>query len=162
MQIEDILIGCIDFFYRQPIARFIPRQTFRYAACGGMTYLVINPLLYFLTYNFVLRHRFIDLGFVVMSPHIAALTIVFPIVFFIGFWLNKHVTFRQSPVRTHTQIARYTLSVGGSIAITYLCMKLLVEVCGIWPTPANVLTTVITTVYSYATAKYFTFRHSKE
>lgn len=162
MQTDELLIRCIDFFYRQPFARFIPRQTFRYAACGGFTYLVVNPLLYFLTYNYVLRHRFIDLGFVVMSPHIAALTVVFPIVFFIGFWLNKHVTFRKSTVRTPTQVIRYALSVTGSIIMTYLCMKFLVEVCGIWPTPANVITTVTTTVYSYIAAKYFTFRHSEE
>ena len=41
-------------------------------------------------------------------------------------------------------------------------MKLLVELCGIWPTPSKVLTNVITVIYSYLTAKYFTFRHAVE
>lgn len=162
MHTADFITRCIDLFYLPPIARLVPRQTFRYAACGGFTYLLLNPLLYFVVYNFVIDRRYIDLRWVVMSPHIAALVIVFPIVFFTGFWLNKHITFRQSTVRTPTQILRYTLSVGGSILMTYLLMKFFVEVCGIWPTPANVATTVITTVYSYLAAKYFTFRHAKE
>lgn len=162
MRLSEVIIRVIDWFYIRPVASFMPRQTFRYAVCGAVNYLVLNPLFYFLIYNYVVAHRFFDLGFVVLSPHIAALALVFPITFFIGFWLNRYVTFRRSTVRTHAQLVRYALSVGGSVLLSYAGMKFFVEVCGVWPTPANVLTTLFTTVYSYVAAKYFSFRHAAE
>ncbi len=88
--------------------------------------------------------------------------LTFPLTFFVGFWLNRHVAFRQSPLRTRTQLFRYALSVGGSVVLTYAGLKFFVEFCGVWPTPAKILTTCMTTVYSYLAAKYFTFRHARE
>lgn len=160
MRLSEWIVRAIDRFYLPPFARLLSRQTFRYAACGVVTYLVLDPLLYSFLYNFVVGRRYIDLGRVVLSPHVAALILVFPIVFFIGFWLNRNVAFRRSPIRTRTQLVRYALSIAGSILLTYAGLKFLVEVCGLWPTPSKVVTTAFTTVYSYLAAKYFTFRHA--
>lgn len=160
MSLAEGIIRLIDRFYLPPVAALIPRQTFRYAVCGCATYLAFDPVCYFLIYNYVVAHRFFDLGVVVLSPHIAAMLLVFPFTFFCGFWLNRNVTFRNSPVRTHAQLLRYLLSIVGSIGLTYVGMKFFVELCGLWPTPAKVVTTLATTVYSYLAAKYFTFRHA--
>lgn len=122
--------------------------------------MLLDPLFYFLIYNYIVAQRYFDLGFVVLSPHIAAMLIVFPITFFNGFWLNRHVTFLSSSTPQGTQLFRYALSVGGSVLLTYAGMKFFVEVCGIWPTPSKVITTFITTVYSFLAAKYFTFRNT--
>ncbi|MEG1405955.1 MAG: GtrA family protein, partial [Alistipes sp.] len=85
--------------------------------------------------------------------------LVFPVTFFNGFWLNSHVAFRtSSPLATRTQLVRYALSVVGSIVLTYGCIKFFVEICQIWPTPAKILTNVITVTYSFLAAKFFTFR----
>lgn len=162
MRFNDLIIRAIDVFYLPFVERIMPRQMFRYAVCGGVNFLILDPLYYFLIYNFVVAHRFFDLGIVVLSPHIAAMLLVFPVTFFNGFWLNKHVAFRLSPLRTHTQLIRYGLSVAGSVLLTYAGLKFFVEVCGIWPTPAKIITTVLTTVYSFLAAKYFSFRHSSE
>ena len=70
------------------------------------------------------------------------------------------MAFRQSPLRTRTQLWRYGLSVAGSVVLTYAGMKFFVDVCGVWPTPAKVVTTLLTALYSYLAAKYFTFRHA--
>ncbi|MDE5624625.1 MAG: GtrA family protein, partial [Alistipes sp.] len=59
-------------------------------------------------------------------------------------------------------LLRYALSVGGSVLLTYAGLKFFVEICGVWPTPAKVLTTCTTALYSYLAAKYFTFRHAQE
>ncbi|MDE7305551.1 MAG: GtrA family protein [Alistipes sp.] len=158
MRPADAITAAIDRFYVRPVAAILPLETFRYAACGGMTYVLFDPACYFLIYNYIVGHRFFDLGFVVLSPHIAALALVFPLTFFVGFWLNRNVAFRRSPLRTRTQLWRYALSIGGSLLLTYAVLKFFVEVCGVWPTPAKVLTTCVTTVYSYLAAKYFTFR----
>lgn len=162
MRFNDLIIRAIDVFYLPFVERIMPRQMFRYAVCGGVNFLILDPLYYFLIYNFVVAHRFFDLGIVVLSPHIAAMLLVFPVTFFNGFWLNKHVAFRLSPLRTHTQLIRYGLSVAGSVLLTYAGLKFFVEVCGIWPTPAKIITTVLTTVYSFLAAKYFSFRYSSE
>jgi putative flippase GtrA len=92
-----------------------------------------------------------------MSPHIASLCVVFPITFFNGFWLNRNVAFRRSKLPRGRQLWRYALSVGGSILLNYVCMKLLVERAGVWATPAKAITTVISVVYSYLAARYYSF-----
>lgn len=160
MRLSVVITRLIDWFYIRPVASVMPLQTFRYAVCGGVNYLLLDPFYYFLIYNYAVAHRFFDLGFVVLSPHIAAMLLVFPITFFNGFWLNRNVAFRQSPVRTRTQMLRYALSICGSSLLTYAGMKFFVEVCGVWPTPAKLATTLFTTVYSFLAAKYFTFRHA--
>ena len=135
----------------------MPRQTFRYAVCGGAN-LVLNWVLYFVVFHFVLQKRNIDLGFYLISSHIATLCIVFVITFFTGFWLNRNIAFRATEYKTRGQLIRYALSVLGSIALNYLCMKLFVEHLYIWPTPSKMLTTAVSVVYSFLAAKYFTFR----
>ena len=162
MRLAEGITRLIDRLYIRPVAAILPRQVFRYAACGGFTYLVFDPVCYSLLYNFLVGYRFFDLGFVVISPHIAAMVLVFPCTFFVGFWLNRYVAFRRSPVGAGAQLFRYLLSIVGSILLTYAGLKLFVEVCGIWPTPAKVITTLLTTVYSFLAAKYFTFSHAEK
>lgn len=161
MRFSEWIVRAIDWFYIRPVASLLPRQTFRYAVCGGVNYLLLDPFYYFLIYNYVVAYRYFDLGFVVLSPHIAAMLLVFPITFYNGFWLNRNVAFRFSPLRTRTQLARYALSVAGSVVLTYAGLKFFVEVCRLWPTPAKMLTTILTTVYSFLAAKYFSFRQAE-
>ena len=115
---------------------------------------------YFLLYNFVLDKELLDLGFIAVSPHVAAMLIVFPLTFFTGFWLNRHVAFRRSPLATGTQLFRYLLSVAGSVVVNYLFLKFFVELCGFWATPSQMMASLGTMVYSYLAAKYFTFRNA--
>lgn len=157
MRLAEAITRLIDCFYLKPLRPILPLQTFRYAACGGMN-MVLDAVWYFVIYNFIVAHRFFDLGFVILSPHIASMILVFPITFFNGFWLNRHIAFRHSPLTGKTQLFRYALSIGGSLLLTYAGLKFFVEVCHVWPTPSKLLTTVITVVYSYLAAKYFTFR----
>lgn len=154
--IARLMISLIDKLYIKPLEPIVSRDIFGYGLCGALN-MVLDTLWYFIIYHFVIAERFIDLGVVVMSPHIATLFIVFPITFFTGFWLNRHVAFRVTEYKTRGQLFRYAISVIGSIAINYICMKLFVEALNIWPTPSKMLTTVISVVYSYLAARYFTF-----
>ena len=120
--------------------------------------MVLDVVWYFVIYHYIVAERFIDLGFVVMSPHVASLVVVFPITFFTGFWLNRNVAFRVTEVGQGMQLVRYALSVVGSILLNYVCIKLFVEVLNIWPTPAKALTTAVCVVYSYLAGRYFTFK----
>ena len=96
-----ILRRAIDWFYRRPFSRVISETVFRYGACGAIT-LSVDAVSYALIYHFLVAGRYFDLGFVVMSPHIASLVLVFPITFFTGFWLNRYVAFRTLPVAAGT------------------------------------------------------------
>lgn len=151
------LISIVDALYIPQIRRFFPRDIFGYGLCGGLN-MMLDTLWYFLLYHYVVCEQFVDLGVVVMSPHIVTLCLVFPITFFTGFWLNRNVAFRVTHFSSSRQLARYALSVVGSILINYLCMKVFVEILYIWPTPSKMLTTVISTCYSFLAARYFTFR----
>ena len=157
MSVAERIIRLIDAVYIYPVNRIFSRQFFRYGVCGA-TNMALDALWYFTIYHFVIAKQFIDLGFVVVSPHIAALILVFPITFFTGFWLNRHVAFVATKYESRKQLARYALTVVGSILLNYGCMKLFVEVFNIWPTPSKLLTTVVSVCYSFLAAKYYTFR----
>lgn len=154
--IRNIITSVIDWFYK-PFSKYIPYETFKYAATGGIN-LAFDIFLYFIFYNFILKKSIVDLGFVAISPHIAAFIIVFPITFFSGFLLAKYITFTNSNLKGKYQLFRYAISVGGSIALNYLLLKLFVEKMEIYPTPSKMITAVFVVTYSYLTQKYFTFK----
>lgn len=155
--IQQLLIRLVDWLYIAPLKRLVSRDIFAYGLCGGAN-MALDTLWYFVIYHYIVAERFIDQGVVVVSPHIASLIVVFPITFFTGFWLNRNVAFRATEYKTRGQLIRYALSVLGSIALNYLCMKLFVEHLYIWPTPSKMITTAVSVVYSFLAAKYFTFR----
>jgi putative flippase GtrA len=156
MWVANRLIQIVDLLYIKPIHSLISRTLFGYGLCGALN-MMLDVVWYFLIYHYVVCENYVDFGLIVMSPHILSLFIVFPITFFTGFWLNRHVAFRATKASSKTQLVRYALSVVGSVAINYLSMKLFVEVCAIWPTPSKMLTTVISVCYSYLMARYVTF-----
>ena len=157
MRIAEKIGSFIDSFYISPISKIVPQQIFRYGVCGGAN-MVLDIIWYYIIYHYIVALRYIDLGVVVISPHVAALILVFPITFFTGFWLNRNVAFRATEVGHGMQLLKYALSVVGSILVNYICIKLFVEVCQIWATPAKALTTIISVAYSYLAGRFFTFR----
>ena len=157
MSLAAIITKAIDFFYVKPLQKLLSQQVFRYLACGATTAL-LDAVWYYVIYHYIVCEKFIDLDFVVVSPHIAALCVVFPITFFTGFWLNRNVAFKATHISSLSQLAKYALTVVGSILLNYACMKMLVEVCGLWATPSKMITTVICAVYSFLAGRYFTFK----
>lgn len=157
MSIAYRISTAIDSLYIKALEPIISRQFFRYGVCGAIN-MLLDAMWYFAIFHFVVANRFIDVGFVVISPHIASLIIVFPITFITGFLLNRYVAFQVMAYRSRGQLIRYAISVGGAILLNYVLMKLFVEHCNLWPTPSKVLTTIISSLYSFLAAKYFTFR----
>lgn len=157
MSIARSFISVIDALYVPPFSRLVSREIFGYGLCGALN-MALDTLWYFVIYHYIIAERFIDLGFVLVSPHIASLVVVFPITFFTGFWLNKYVAFRVTDYSKHNRLIRYAFSVLGSIVLNYISMKLLVEYFMLWPTPSKMLTTLITACYSFLAAKFYTFK----
>ena len=168
--LAQIITKIVDFFYR-PFSKYIPRQLFRYGACGGGN-MVLDWVLYFLLYNFVVGHelvyihlpfsfQFLPFTSFCLTPHVMTLLIVFPITLFTGFWLNKYVTFTQSSLRGYKQLWRYILIVIVNLLVNYFGLKLLVEVCGIYPTPSKMIITIVTVIISFFGQKYYSFKSDK-
>jgi putative flippase GtrA len=157
MSIAQRISTAIDSLYIKALEPVISRQFFRYGVCGAVN-MTLDAIWYFVIFHFVVAQRYIDLDLVVVSPHIASLIIVFPITFATGFLLNRYVAFQVMAYRSRGQLIRYAISVGGAILLNYVLMKLFVEHCHLWPTPSKVLTTIISSLYSFIAAKYFTFR----
>ena len=147
------------WFY-PPFKNLIPKQTFLYAATGGMN-TVLDILLYYISYNFILRKEILDLGFYAISPHIAAFLMSFMVTFPIGFLLAKFISFPGSYLKKRIQLLRYGMSVVGSILLNYFFLKLFVEKFLWYPTPSKIVATLIVIVFSYTAQKRFTFKISK-
>lgn len=154
--IRDLIIRIIDWFYF-PFLRFIPIEIFRYAATGGAN-TFFDILLYYFLYRYVLQMQVVELGFVAISPHIAAFIISFPITFTTGFVLAKYITFTASDLMGRIQLFRYGVTVAGAILLNYVFLKLFVEYFGLYATLSKIYTTVIVVTYSYLLQRYFSFK----
>jgi len=150
------IISFIDFFY-PPFSKVMPLQTFRYAACGG-TNTLLDIIIFFISFNFILAKQDLNLGIVVLKPHIAAFLMSFCITFPIGFLLNRNIVFTQSTLHGRVQLFRYFVLVVICLLLNYIFIKLFVEQFHIYPTVAKMLTTIIVVSFSYLTQKHYTFK----
>jgi putative flippase GtrA len=156
---KDKIIAFIDFFY-PPFRRFMPEQTFRYAACGGF-----NTLLSITIFNvfnkFIFKETPVDIGFLVLKSHNAALFISFCVSFIVGFLLLKFLVFVGSTLRGRIQLFRYFLAYVVNLILSYFFMMVLVEYLHIDAFIAQLITTGIVIAISYLSQKNFTFSVKK-
>ena len=153
---QTLILSVIDFVYI-PFKKYIPYQLFRYGCSGGAN-MVFDWVLYFIFYNFIFCHNVLHVGNVAISAHIASFVFTFPITFLSGFWLGRYISFKESEMRGWSQLIRYLFVVGMCILLNYVCLKFFVEICHFYPTPSKMLTTIITTIFSFLMQKYFTFK----
>lgn len=157
--IRKVINQIIDFLY-PPFKKIIPLETFRYAVTGGAN-TAFDIILYFIFYRFILDKQIIELGFIAISPHIAAFIFVFPITFASGFLLAKYITFTSSLIEGRIQLFRYGITVVGAIILNYLLLKLFVENLGLFATLSKILTTIIVVTYSYFVQRLYSFKTGK-
>ena len=158
-KIRSIILAVVDFFY-PPFRRFMPLQTYRYAACGGGN-TVLNILIFFTTHNFILHNSIVRIAGIAISSHIASFLIAFCITFPIGFYLSMFVVFQGSYLRKRIQLVRYFTVAIACIFLNYFLLKLFVDVLGWYPTPSLILTTIIVITFSYISQKHFSFKREK-
>ena len=155
-QLKNNITTFIDFFY-PPFSRIMPLQTFRYAACGGFSTMV-DIVMYWFSFNYILHKNLVHLGFMTFSPYVASVFMAFCISFPTGFLLNRNIAFPGSTLHGRIQLFRYFVLVLICIGLNVVFIKLFVEQFHIYPTIAKVLTTIIVVCFSYVTQKNFTFK----
>jgi putative flippase GtrA len=153
---KRIIISCIDFFY-PPFAKFIPLQTFRYAACGGGN-TVLGFVIYTVCYKFVFREHDFNFGFYAFKPHIASLIVAFLFNFPIGFLLMKYVVFVDSNIRGRVQLFRYFFVFLSNLFLNYVLLKILVEYLYINAIVSQVISTAIVILISYVLQRHYSFK----
>lgn len=156
VMVKKWITGFIDFFY-PPFSKLMPPQTFRYAVCGGTT-TMLDIVMYYISYHFILHERFVNLGIVTISPYILSFLMSFSISFPTGYLLNKNIVFPNSILLGRVQLFRYFLLVLICLGLNYIFIKLFVEQFHLYATVAKILTTVIVVSFSYLTQKNFTFK----
>lgn len=154
--IQSLIISIIDFFY-PPFRKVISLSFFRYGV-SGVANMLFDWVLFATLYNFLFQKELVDLGIVVLTPHIASLAFSFPVTFFSGFLLSRYINFSGSFLRGRVQLLRYLFVVAVCLLINYVCLKIFVELLGIWPLPSKMITTVFTTLFSYFSQKHYSFK----
>jgi len=134
-------------------------QLFRYAFCG-VTANALDIFVYFISYNFLLQKQNLSLGFMTLSPHVAAIFIAFCCSFPVGFLLQKYITFSTSNLRGRVQLFRYFTIVAICMIMNILLIKLFVEQLHLYPTVSKIIITVIVVAFSYFTQRHYSFRES--
>ena len=154
--ISQIILKLIDWVY--PVfQKLMSLKTFRYAACGGAN-TVLDILLFFVSYNYILHKEIIHFTGLSISPHIASFIISFCITFPIGFYLSRYVVFQETAVPKRKQLMKYFFVVFGCIILNYIFLKLFVDNFGWYPTIAKIVTTFFVVIFSYTSQKNFTFK----
>lgn len=157
--IRNLILETVDLFY--PVfRRFMPLQTYRYAACGGFN-TALDICLFFVSYNFILLKQPLELGFITVGAHIASFLMSFLVTFPIGFYLSRYVVFQETSVAKREQLGKYFMVVLGCLILNYLFLKIFVDVLGWYPTPSKIATTFFVVAFSYFSQKNFTFKAVK-
>src|SRR6218665_1185078 len=99
---RDIITSIIDFFY-PPFRRFMPLQTFRYAACGGGN-TMLSIFIFFISYNFIFKKEPVDVYIHTFEPYVAAMILSFMLTFPLGFYMARNVVFSASSLRGRHQL----------------------------------------------------------
>ncbi len=154
-----LILKIIDPFYFifKPI---MDLQTYRYGVCGSGNTL-LDILVYFISYNYILDKQPVHFGFLTISPHIAAFILSFMVSFPIGFFLMRTVVFAESTVRGRVQLVRYFSVLLLNIILNYVFLKIMVEYMHVYPTVAKVFITCLIVLVSYLLQRKFTFKVAK-
>lgn len=154
--VRDLILPIIDFFY-PPFRKIMGLQTFRYAASGGAN-TVLGLLVFYISFKFLFQEKPFDAGFYVFEAHSAALFLSFCFSFSFGFFLMKYVVFSDSDMKGKVQLFRYFMLYVFNLGINYVLLRLFVETLKIYPTFAQLMTTVIIILFSYVVQRNFTFK----
>ena len=148
----------LDVFYPL-VGRIFDKTTYYYAACGTGN-LVLSWILFFVFFQFVFQKRifYVSLIDYSLSAYTLSSFVCFIIAFAIGFLLMKYVVFTKSELKGRIQFFRYALSSIITWVAHWLILKTFIEMLGIYPSIANIMSSCIVVIISYLLQKKFTFK----
>lgn len=157
--IRNTILRIVDFFY-PPFRKYMPLQTFRYAACGGGNTL-LDIIIFTVSYNFLIHKEIVYIGPVAISPYIFAFIIAFVISFPLGFYLSRYVVWQQTETKKRIQVFRYLMVVVACILMNYFLLHFFIDYMHWWPTISKIMTAVVVITFSYFSQRFYSFKESK-
>ena len=154
--IRSTILQIIDWVYPW-FKKIMPKQTFRYAACGGFNTFT-DITLFFVAYNFIFHKKPVQTPVVLISAPIASFLFSFLVTFPVGFYLSRYVVFQQTEAKKTVQLRKYFMVVMGCLFLNYIFLKLFIEVFHWYPTPSKIVTTFFVIIFSYLSQKHYTFK----
>jgi putative flippase GtrA len=121
----------------------------------------ISLIVFFLAHNYLFKNQPVHVGPLTISSYIAAYILGFCLSFPVGFYLSMFVVFEGSSLKRHHQLFRYFLVIIGCMILNYICLKAFVDLLGLYPTPSQMITTVIIILFNYFSQRYFSFKTRK-
>lgn len=155
--VRAFILSVIDFFYPF-FKKFMPLQTFRYAACGGGNTL-LDFSLFVLVQDIILKGKPLHItdSFV---PHAfnVAIACSFCITFPLGFYLSRYVVFQKVQASKKEQFFKYFIVVMFCFVLNYGFMNFFVKSLNWDEKFSKLITTVFVVMFSYLAQKHFTFK----
>ena len=119
---------------------------------------MLDLLLYYISFHYILKEQDIMIGSIMIHPYIAAFVMSFSISFPMGFILSKFIVFPESNLHGRVQLFRYFVLVCTCMALNYVFLKFFIEICHIYPTPSKLMTTAVVAIFSYFSQRRYTFK----
>jgi len=154
--IRKTILAIVDFFY--PLfKRFMPLQTYRYAACGGVN-MIFDIAVFTYINTYMLQQKVVYMGPFAFKSYVVAFVISFCLTFPVGFYLSRYVVWQQTETKKRIQFFRYFLIVAACVGLNYILLNVFIQEFHWWPFVSKLVTTVIVVVFSYLTQRNFSFR----
>ena len=102
------------------------------------------------------------LPFTTIRAAVAAAVVAFMISTPYGFAMSRYIVFQESNLKGRVQIFRYLMTVAACAVLTYFFLPFFHYTCGIYATPASLLTTLVVALFSYVSQRFFTFKVKEE
>lgn len=139
------------------IAPALQYKAVRYIISGGLA-TAVDIIVYFITYNFIIRKKDILINSTTISGHIASLIVSYSFGMFVNFIITRYFVFTNTNTKKRVQIPKYILVSGIVFLCNYAMMKMLVDGLKLYPTPARIFSAAMVAFVSYFIHKYFTFK----
>ena len=158
MKLVSIIHRILDFFYPL-VKRLFDQTTYYYAVCG-VGNLVLSWILFFVFFQYVFKKQFFHLDFFnfTFSAYTLSAIACFLISFALGFVLMKYIVFTESGLKGRVQFFRYAVSAMISGLVSWVLLKLFIEVFNFFPSLANILASCLVVIVSYLLQRKFTFK----
>jgi putative flippase GtrA len=154
--LRKTILAVVDFFY--PLfKRFMPLQTYRYAACGGVN-MIFDIAVFTYVNTYILGQKVVYIGSFAFKSYVVAFIVSFCLTFPVGFYLSRYVVWQQTETKKRIQIFRYFIIVAACVGLNYILLNLFILKFHWWPFFSKIVTTVIVVTFSYLTQRNFSFR----
>lgn len=137
--------------------RLYQSRPFRYLVTAGIA-TVVDVVVYFLVFNYLLRKANIDISSIVVGAPTASLIISFSCGLVTNFLLTKNFVFSNSDLKSSVQFGRFVIVAIAVFISNYYFMNFLIKVLDWYPTIARGFSAITIGVLSFITHKAFSFR----